>query len=279
MNRVLRAGVAVVVLALAVLAVVALQFGRAPDPSRALRRYAAPAALDVAATGVPEGTVLTPSAGLVVTTDGAVVERLDITGTIDVRADDVVIRDTRVRATDPYLVRVHRGATGTRIENVELDGLGSTATVGIAGSDVQVRRADISGVVDGVKAGSRSRYEECWIHDLSTGDGAHADGIQVEGGRDILIRGNLIDASGANSALIVKADTGLIADVTVGQNVFRGGNYTLYVLGEGPRTSARHPASDVAVRANRFQGGYRYGHRHVASVEGFRWLGNEESAG
>lgn len=273
-----RPGVVLVTLLLAVV-VVARSVDHPPPVARALRRLPIADAVAAAETGVREGIPLVSSSSLVVTVDGTVVEGLDVVGTIEVRADDVVIQDTRVSSRNPYLIRIERGATGTRVENVELDGLGSDNTVGIAGSDLTVRRADIHHVVDGIKAGSRSRYQENWIHDLSRAEGVHADGIQVQGARDVLIQQNLIDATGANSALIIKADTGLIANVQVERNLLLGGNYTLYVLGAAPDTTAQFTTSDVTVRANQFQGGYRYGHRQVAGVERFAYLRNSEVGG
>src|SRR6185312_7570768 len=47
-------------------------------------------------TGVPSGTTLTASGPITVTTPGTVIDGKDVTGGIDVQADDVTIRNSRV---------------------------------------------------------------------------------------------------------------------------------------------------------------------------------------
>ncbi|MFC7590531.1 hypothetical protein ACFQYP_47700 [Nonomuraea antimicrobica] len=50
-------------------------------------------------TGVPEGVRLRKSGSLRVTKNGTVIDGLEVTGYITVEADDVTIRNTRVRGT------------------------------------------------------------------------------------------------------------------------------------------------------------------------------------
>jgi hypothetical protein len=85
-----------------------------------------------ATTGVPAGVKLKPSGSITVTKSGSVISGLEVTGTIDVLADDVTIEDTKViqngtcgstTACGNYAIRTDEGATETTIRNVE------TATV------------------------------------------------------------------------------------------------------------------------------------------------------
>lgn len=251
------------------------QVGRAPAPEPS----ASPAWPGPATSGVPDGVRLEPSASRSVEEDGAVLDGLDVRGSIQIRAHDVTIRRTRVASRGHALIRVHPGFAGTLIEDVELDGLGSTATDGVVGSHLTVRRADIHGVVDGVKVGSHSRYEDNWIHDLASGDGAHPDGMQALQGERFVIRGNVIDAPasrGGNSALLLKADAGPIRDAVVEGNRLSGGNYTVYVIGAGNDSTARHPVERVTFRRNVYGEDYRYGLRSVAHVDALTWADDEE---
>lgn len=55
----------------------------------------------VATTGVPAGTTLTPSGSLTITTNGTVINGLDVTGTITVKANNVTIKNTKVHLPSP----------------------------------------------------------------------------------------------------------------------------------------------------------------------------------
>jgi hypothetical protein len=85
---------------------------------------------DASSTGVPDGVALKPSGSLTVTKPGAVVSGLDVTGAIDVHADDVTIENTRVTlggagcgtetTCGNYDIRIEEGVSGTVIRNSEL---------------------------------------------------------------------------------------------------------------------------------------------------------------
>src|SRR5262249_23250151 len=53
---------------------------------------------DASNTGVPAGTTLTPSGSLTITQAGAVIDALDVTGSVTVDAPNVTIKRTRIRS-------------------------------------------------------------------------------------------------------------------------------------------------------------------------------------
>lgn len=235
-------------------------------------------------TGVPAGVSLTPSGPVTVTEDGAVIEGLDVDGCIRIDADDVVVRNTRIRCSrQPGEDRTHairvRGRN-TLIEHVEIDGRGDPWTMGIVGSLVTVRHTEIHGVGDGIKAATRSRYESNYIHSLVAGEGQHNDGIQMSQGRDAVIRGNrIVHRPQQTSAILIKADNGAISDVTIEGNWLEGGNYTLYVIGKGPSprgdgSRTDYATTDVLVRGNHFSRSYKHGILLSRNVDGLVWAGN-----
>ena len=59
---------------------------------------------DASNTGVPAGTVLTPSGGLTITTAGAVINAREITGQVVVNAPNVTIRNSRIRSNSMWVV-------------------------------------------------------------------------------------------------------------------------------------------------------------------------------
>lgn len=226
---------------------------------------------DISNTGVPAGTVLRPSGPLVVTEDGTVIDGLDVQGCVQVKADRVTIRRTRIRCDSWYGVRVHDGFRGTQVEDVEIDGRGFTGSVGVSGSSLTLRRADIHDVGDGVRVGSNSLYEQNFIHDLAIGGGSHNDGMQVAGpATNVTIRGNtIVHVRRQTSAIIVKADRGPISDVLIEGNRLNGGTYTLYVY-----STPEHVTRDATVRHNRLGRDHVYGPIATKDPQGLRWEGN-----
>lgn len=210
-------------------------------------------------TGVPDGTALTPSGAITVTTPGAVISGLDVDGAITVSAPGVVVKNSRISGTGYYGIRVASG--DVTIEDSEILGFQNA----ISGNSWTGRRLDIhSTTQDGVKLGSHVLLEDSWIHDLTPEPGAHADGGQVQSGvDDVVVRHNVIDASNArlgtfgNSALIVKPDMGSSSDgpVVIEDNWLNGGNYTLFVVPGSTGNIIR----EVDVLGNRFGSTHRYG--------------------
>jgi hypothetical protein len=76
--------------------------------------------------GVPQGTNLTPSGSITVTTPGAVIDGLDVSGGINVQANNVTIKNTRVNCTTcapgDSAVLIGRGFSGLAIQNSEVSG-------------------------------------------------------------------------------------------------------------------------------------------------------------
>jgi hypothetical protein len=101
------------------------------QPTQTLHCFSNPAACGFPApssTGVPAGVTLTPSASITASTAGQMISGRDVTGSIDVTANNVTIRDTRVTSTSTCgstktcgnsAIRIDEGVTGTRIEDVE----------------------------------------------------------------------------------------------------------------------------------------------------------------
>jgi hypothetical protein len=245
---------------------------QATAPTTALRTTAPPTTAraggfpGAANTGVPPGTSLRPSDTVVVTVPGTVIEGLDITGTLDIRADDVIVRRTRIRTSgdDWTVVGIEGGLTGIVIEDCEIDGLGTAGwqdggTTGIQGEGVTVRRCDIHSVGDGMKAGSNTVFEDNWVHDLAAAGEPHYDGFQLDGGaQNVVVRHNTISMPDQTGAVNVGNTFGPISGVVIDGNFLSGGTYTVYVDGK----FSTEPITGVSVTNNRF-GWHQYGHALV----------------
>ena len=184
-------------------------------------------------TGVQPGVRLTPSGSIVVEEDGAVIEGLDIEGMITVLADNVTIRNVRLRSGDYYPIRYFdEDNVGLVVEDSEIEGIGGDVTAAISFKNYTARRLNIHGSADGLKADSNVLVEDCWIHDLSNGEGEHNDGVQSTGGAGVTLRHN--DISGASNAAVQTGDEGgATVDLTLECNWFFGGGWTLNIRGAG----------------------------------------------
>lgn len=184
-------------------------------------------------TGVPAGTVLTPSGSISVDQDGAIVEDLDIDGQITVLANNVTIRRVRLRSGDYYPIRYFDNAnTGLVVEDSEIEGTSDDATASLSFTDYTARRLNIHGAADGFKADANVLIEDSWIHDLRNGLDQHNDGVQSTGGKGVTLRNNWI--SGASNAAVQTGDEGAATeDLTLECNWFGGGGWTLNIRGSG----------------------------------------------
>lgn len=137
---------------------------------------------------------------------------------------------------------------------------------GILGHDVKLYRTEIDHCVDNLStynttAGhttdpSGVELYGVWMHDLwyelsppvtGTNDGAHSDGIQIQGLAGLKMRGCVIDAfvaaecrpnfygdSTSNSGIIIKPDVGDITGLDIQYNRFNGGRFTINVANDPP---------------------------------------------
>jgi hypothetical protein len=205
-------------------------------------------------TGVPPGTVLTPSGSITVSTAGAVVEGLDIQGTITVLANNVTIRKVRITTGDYYPVRYFdNNNTGLLVEDTEIIGTSGNVTSGIAFRDYTARRVNVHGSADGLKADANVLIEDCYVHDLSNGPGEHNDGVQSTGGKGVTIRHSSL-SGGSNSCVQTGDENAATENLTIDCNWLDGGGYTLNIRGTG----ATKPRN-TRVTNNRFGRDAQYG--------------------
>lgn len=221
---------------------------------------------DASTTGA-YGT-LTPYKGdLVITTPGTVVEGLDVSGTLRIKADRVTVRRTTVRGGDrgpgyrgAILMALAGDQKGAVIEDVTVRP--SHPVVGMNGiqvSSATVTRADVSGSTDGVVAyGDDVTLQGSWVHDLRhyaqdppQKDGSHDDALQIEGGARTSVVGNSL--SGAhNAAIMVTQNHARIDGLVIDRNQLGGGYLTLNTSEKGKGAYRGFRATD-----NRFAGDQR----------------------
>jgi hypothetical protein len=189
-------------------------------------------------TGPSNPGALKSSGSITIRTNGAVVEDVDVNGTIVIDADNVTVRNFRVAASSSYGIKVESGHRGIVIEDGEIFNMSSAAIFGAGFTARRLHIHDSKG--DGIKAqgsGGPTLVEYCFIEKLGKGDGAHADGNQTRGGSNITFRYNNIympnpgtpNFPGApyksNATFILQLS---ISNFVIENNWLTGGNYTVY---------------------------------------------------
>jgi hypothetical protein len=135
---------------------------------------------DATNTGVPAGTTLTPSGSVTVSTPGATIDALDISGSLTINAANVTVKRCRIRQANSNIVRIL--AAGCTIQDCEIDGLLTGSTAIFMENTVQCFRLNIHGCENGGDVNHNGGLiKDSWIHDLSLeGSGFHTDGLQFD---------------------------------------------------------------------------------------------------
>ena len=223
-------------------------------------------------TGPSDPAALVASGAKMITTDGVVLENIDVRGDIWIDADDVTVRNFRIDASGmSYGINVLDGHSGVVIEDGEIYNMSSAAILGTGFTARRLHIHDSSG--DAIKAQGSSTgptlVEYCFIEKLGSGSEAHADGDQTRGGSDITFRYNniFLPAPGkpgypgapykTNAAFMLQLD---ISNFVIENNWLNGGNYTIYCQSSG-----------IYVRNNIFGTSYEFGPVDGNCTE---WSGN-----
>lgn len=194
---------------------------------------------DAASTGVPAGTVLTPSGTLKVSTPGSTVSGLDITGSLRITASNVTVRDVRVSCpvgcVANFLLQVKSGLSGIVIEDSEFAGSLAVHTGIGGGGSFTASRVDVHDVNDGVHLASGAVLADSFVHDLAPTPVVHADTVQLPGTasshitirHNTLLPFNLTTLVYDNSAIICGSQCTSTTDLEVENNLMDGGSQTL----------------------------------------------------
>ena len=227
-----------------------------PVPTGPRTCPAYPAFPNASCTGVPSGTVLAPSGAITVTVDGTILNGLDITGTVTIKAANVVIKNSKIHGGDYFGIRVVTG--NVTVSDTEIYGFTEAAIVFDNWAGYRLNIHDMGS--DGLKLGTNTHLEDSYIHDFATLPGAHADGAQMQSGEtNIIVRHNWINPlGGENSALFFAPDLGPSAagPIIIDKNLLGGGNYTLYIV-DG--NNGQYHESGYSLTDNRFLRNAQYG--------------------
>ena len=209
----------------------------------------------------------TVTGGLVITTNGTVVDGWRVDGGIQVRARNVVIRNSWVShsaggANGSGVVNINPGASAT-IVNSLLDGKNATHTcIWHEGASMVARTNECRGANDGIftwatttgvdGAGDNFTIEDNYLHGFTTAAAnGHVDAFQTEGAKHGVIRHNTFDvAQDQTSAIAIWNSRKSADDIVVDRNLIAGGGFAVYAEDYNP--SEASPAGGYSVTRIRF---------------------------
>ncbi len=221
--------------------------------------------------GPTPGIFLTPSNGITVSQDGAVIENLEVKGGIKVDANNVTIKNVRVLGTAPTAIFATRGKTGLVMDRIEIIGQYKDGDIvdgydqGVYAEDgYTLRNSRISSYPDGAKLHKNTLVENNYFFNNSRtfdtlGREKHVDGMQSMGGSNVTIRNNTFIADsrpGGNydmaSNLMIQNEFSQISNYTIENNRFSGGAYSVALNDKVALGMPKHKG--VLVRNNTFAG-------------------------
>ena len=230
---------------------------------------------DATNTGVPAGTALKAVPGqltsgpgwtwnastgtVTVTAKGTVLSGLAITGTLQISASSVTVKNVQVTSGGNFGISLAH-TTGVTIQNSTISGQNSTTgRVSYAIDDVYgdstgmiIKANNISSFRTAVQV-STGQVDSNYIHNPGYVAGDHTNGIYVNGGTQPLMIWNntIFDSMGQTDAINLDAGTPgpstPVASKTISDNLLAGGAYTLYGGAAGGS-----PTSNIVIQDNRF---------------------------
>lgn len=207
-------------------------------------------------TGVRPGTTLTSYTGpTTISTAGTVIDSKLITGCIVIKANNVVIKNSRLQSRGCFFnILSDNDNTGMQLTDVEIDGQGnSTGDSAINGGGFTCLRCNLHGTIDGAKAQSNVVFQDSYIHDLVNTADSHNDGIQSLGTTALTISHSTIIVKGAATSAVILS-TGSASDmrnIAIKRNLLAGGAYTVYG-GYLKGTDVLSRVSNISITENRF---------------------------
>ncbi|MCZ4123022.1 hypothetical protein [Streptomyces sp. H39-S7] len=209
-----------------------------------------------AACGFPDARTTGPrtaiaahnTGAMTVKTDGMVIKGWNITGSLDVYANNVTIIDTKITSDNWWGINLRPGFSGLRVLHSEItavpgkgpdNGGVDYAVSNMGESSVEVGWNDISVFGNALSMGQGNLHDN-YVHDIVPfrnlgGEWQHTDAVISGGGNkgQLIIRHNtLLNATsaeqGASASIGLFADTGVVSNTVVDGNWIAGGAYALY---------------------------------------------------
>jgi hypothetical protein len=207
--------------------------------------------------GIPAGTTLTPSGSLVIRIAGKVINAKDVSGTIEIAANNVTVENTRITTsggcgpTTPCGsadIVIDAGVSGTLLKHDELTNAGDGTTIQHAVYNWSSASATADGIYVHSNTANNGGVDSMWwgpgliensyeIAALAISQD-HVENVYEFAGSKLDVEHNTFYNSVDTATVFVDAQGGGVANVTVNNNLLAGGGYTLYPAGNGSAGTA-----------------------------------------
>jgi hypothetical protein len=215
--------------------------------------------------GVPAGVTLTPSGGMTITTPGTVIDSKDVTGSIEIQANNVVIKNTRITVTGGGCgtqdscgnSAIHVGGAYTvTISSVELTTDANTtvehairnANGGTITVDHVYQHGNIDSLCNCGNATIRDTYSI--IHLAMAND--HLENTYSDGSALTIDHNTFLNTVGQTANIFANTNNGsggaCSNKLTINNNLLAGGGYSIYPCGNASSAGT----SAVSITNNRF---------------------------
>ncbi|NEA99252.1 hypothetical protein [Streptomyces sp. SID13726] len=257
-------------------------------------------------TGFPDARTTGPrtrlkahaAGNMSVKTDGTVIRGQDITGSLDIYANNVTVIDSRITSTNWWGINLRPGYSGLRVLHTTITAIPGKgpdnggvdyAVSNMGSSSIEVGWCDISVFGNALSMGQGYLHDN-YVHDLvpfrnNGGEWQHTDAVISGGGSKgrLVIRHNTLlnpvpVDRGASAAIGLFADTGHVSNTVIDGNLLAGGAYALYGGGDGA-TGITVTDNVFSTRYHRYSGVYGAVTAWNASGAGNVWRGNRFSDG
>jgi hypothetical protein len=206
---------------------------------------------DASCTGVPPGTTLR-ACSTELTTPGATYSGCLFSGTVNVKANNITIKNSKVLGT----VSAGYGSqqSGLVLMDVEIDGQRRNPFYSAIGDhNYTCIRCNVHDSGRGAAVGDNVVVRDSWFHDFYYADGAHQSAIGSNGGSNNRIEHNTLscNSGGCSGALVFYGDFAPVKNVVVKNNLLNTtGSYCTYA---GSVSGKAYPsASNIQYLDNRF---------------------------
>jgi len=201
---------------------------------------------DATNTGVPVGTTLTTVNGDVHTTsNGQVINAMDIHGTLWIDNSNVTVKNTKVTGGGGSSWAINVGSktnvTGVIIQDCAIDAAKSDQG-GVTGAGFSIYRCDISNGENAARPGGNALIQDCYMHTFrSSSSGPHYDGVEVYSGTGSkIVHNTIVLDQDETSTVNVQADFGNISGTIIDHNLLDGGGWMLNIrTNSGPVTGTQ----------------------------------------
>lgn len=228
-----------------------------------------------------------------ITKSGTVIDGVNLSGSIDVWANDVTIENSVINARSWWGINLRAGYTGLKVLHDTIVGVPGQGPdngaedygVSSSGGTVEVGWSDVSQFGDAISLGTGNIHDN-YVHNLvsfipaGSSSYNHDDALISDGGSGLtVVHNTMLDQftpqKGASASIGLFDDDGPVTNVTVSDNYIAGGAYALYPGGGGSSrnlTITDNVFSTIYWSGSGFYGPVASSYWHSGS--GNTWSGN-----